>query len=44
MERRQRRGMVKWTRGKKRARLFNKESEEEDEYSGAAYLSLKMIR
>jgi U4/U6 small nuclear ribonucleoprotein PRP4 len=41
VERRRRRGMVRWTRGKKRARLFDKDDEEEDEYSGTAFLSLK---
>ncbi|KAL7519069.1 hypothetical protein ACHAWX_003867 [Stephanocyclus meneghinianus] len=41
LERRRRKGMVRWTRGKKRARLFNKDDEEEDDYSGQTYLSLK---
>jgi len=30
-ERRRRRGMIRWTRGKKRARLFDRDDDEEDE-------------
>ena len=36
VERQRRRGMVRWTRGKKRARLFNKEDEEDDD-AGSLY-------
>ncbi|KAL7550251.1 hypothetical protein ACHAWF_013494 [Thalassiosira exigua] len=36
MERRRRRGMVRWTRSKKRARLFDKEDEEGDDANGDA--------
>jgi U4/U6 small nuclear ribonucleoprotein PRP4 len=39
VERRRRRGMVRWTRGKKRARLFNKD--DDDDFGSDAYLSLK---
>ena len=39
VERRRRRGMVRWTRGKKRARLFH--TDNDDDFSGDVYLSLK---
>lgn len=39
VERRRRRGMVRWTRGKKRARLFNKD--DDDDFGSDAYLNLK---
>jgi U4/U6 small nuclear ribonucleoprotein PRP4 len=39
VERRRRRGMVRWTRGKKRSRLFNQE--DEDDFGGKAYVGLK---
>jgi U4/U6 small nuclear ribonucleoprotein PRP4 len=39
VERRRRRGMVRWTRGKKRARLFNQD--DDDDFAGEAYIGLK---
>ena len=39
MERRRRRGMVRWTREKKRARLFD--NVEDDEFASTAYAGLK---
>ena len=41
VERRRRRGMVRWTRGKKRARLFDKDDDDDDDFGGDAYAGLQ---